>query len=268
MKEVLNSLIRRYYHHKVAQTSASLAYYMLFSFFPFSILIGKILDLLDISSSVIVNDLSSVIPSEVLSIAQQHLNSPVAAGHNAAFVSWLALALYFFVRNINVFIYSTEQALHVSHKLGGAYRFLVALVLAFGNMIFMFLMVVLIVVNKGLLQRMSTLINISPGIMFLIHYGRFVILAGLIFVILFSLYSAAAGKFIRRKDLLPGAIAGTCAWLLISMGFSYYVSHLGRYSILYGSLGAVIVLMLWLYLSSLIIVLGAEFNGALLDLRS
>lgn len=264
---MLNSLIKRYYQNKVAQTSAALAYYMLFSFFPFSILVGKILDIVDIPASVLFNDLSSVVPSEVLSIAQQHLNSPAVPGHSFAFISWLGLALYFFARNINVFLYSTERALQVSHRLPGAYRFFVSILLALGNMVFMFIMVVLIVVNKDLLGTLTSFLNINSAVLFIVHYGRFIIMAVLIFIILFSLYTAAAGKFIRRRDLLPGAVAGTCAWLLISMGFSYYVSHLGRYSLLYGSLGAVIVLLLWLYLSSLIIVLGAEFNGALLELH-
>ena len=61
--------------------------------------------------------------------------------------------------------------------------------------------------------------------------------------------------------LIPGAVLGTLLWLLATLGFRYYVVNLGSYTETYGALGAVMVLLLWFYLSGLAILIGAELNA-------
>ena len=65
----------------------------------------------------------------------------------------------------------------------------------------------------------------------------------------------------------PGAVFSLVMWLVLSFLFSYYVEKVARYSVIYGTLGAVIVLLLWLYLASVMLIMGAEFNSVLLVLR-
>ena len=67
------------------------------------------------------------------------------------------------------------------------------------------------------------------------------------------------------REVLPGVGSTLAAWLVLSMAFSYYVEHVGQYSVLYGSIATVIVVLLWLYMSGQILVLGAEFSAALID---
>jgi membrane protein len=67
----------------------------------------------------------------------------------------------------------------------------------------------------------------------------------------------------RWRWISVGSVFATLVWLLASVGFSYYVSHIANYDRMYGSLGAVIVLLFWLYISFYIVLLGAEINAAL-----
>lgn len=62
---------------------------------------------------------------------------------------------------------------------------------------------------------------------------------------------------------MPGAVFATIGWLGTSLGFAYYVDNLSNYSRFYGSVGGVVVLLIWLYYSAVIILLGGELNAAL-----
>ena len=68
----------------------------------------------------------------------------------------------------------------------------------------------------------------------------------------------------RVRTVLPGVVLAMVVWLVVSIGFSVYVENFANYSVIYGTLGAVIVLLVWLYLTSFVLILGAEFNAALL----
>ena len=264
MKSMIQALFKRYIQHKVAQSSAALAYYMLFAFFPFILLLNWIFTVLDLPLSSILEQLYRIVPSEVLQIARQHIQTPALRNTLAVF-TWVLLAVYFFVRSINAFLYAIETACCVTPNRHSARRFLFSLLLALGNMLLLFILLALIVAGKNVLAQISPALALPPAVVTAWHYGRFLLLAALIFGILLGLYNVAAiGQGICRKKLLPGALTAAAAWLLISICFSHYVSGMARYSLLYGSLGAVIVLLLWLYLSSLIIVMGAELNGVLL----
>lgn len=63
------------------------------------------------------------------------------------------------------------------------------------------------------------------------------------------------------KDVLVGALFATIGWIVTSLAFSYYVASFASYTSMYGSLGGIIILMVWFYLSGMIIVLGGELNA-------
>ncbi len=79
------------------------------------------------------------------------------------------------------------------------------------------------------------------------------------------LYNFAAGGLRRRglRWFTPGAIVGVTVWLLASVGLKIYLSHVAIYTRVYGSLGAVIILLLWFYLTGLAILVGGEVNAAI-----
>jgi membrane protein len=67
------------------------------------------------------------------------------------------------------------------------------------------------------------------------------------------------------RFITPGSIIGTLIWFLASWAFSTYVSHFGSYNVTYGSIGGVIVLMTWFYITGLILILGGEINAIIED---
>ena len=68
--------------------------------------------------------------------------------------------------------------------------------------------------------------------------------------------------------LIVVIVVSLAVWMLLSFAFSYYVEHLARYTQLYGAIAAIVVVLLWLYMSGTIMIMGAEFNGAILEWKN
>ena len=90
---------------------------------------------------------------------------------------------------------------------------------------------------------------------------RWLVSSVIIFVIFVGLYWLAPSKKITCRSTIPGAAFATIGWILTSWAFSFYVSNFGNYSATYGSIGAIIVLMVWFYISGIIIIISGEVNA-------
>jgi membrane protein len=98
----------------------------------------------------------------------------------------------------------------------------------------------------------------------LVRIARWPLLALVVLVLLALLYRyGPCRRSAKWRWVTVGSVFATVLWLIASAGFSYYVSHFANYDRIYGSLGAVVVLLFWLYLSFYIVLLGAEINAEL-----
>lgn len=88
--------------------------------------------------------------------------------------------------------------------------------------------------------------------------------AGVVMMLLWALlYYALPDVEQDFRFITPGSIFGVVVWVLASFGFSLYVSNFGKYEAVYGSVGGVIVMLLWMYISSVVLLLGAEVNAVI-----
>ena len=92
---------------------------------------------------------------------------------------------------------------------------------------------------------------------------RFVPMAAALLFMLSAVYFFSPSKIQKVRYILPGAVLSMVVWILFSLIFSYYVDHMGRYSIIYGSIGVIIALLVWMDWSMITMLMGAVFNVAL-----
>ena len=90
---------------------------------------------------------------------------------------------------------------------------------------------------------------------------RWLISSVILFIVFSVVYTITPNRKIRCVTVLPGALFSTIGWIVASFGFSFYVNNFGNYTLMYGSLGVIIVLMIWFYLSGAILIIGGEING-------
>ena len=136
-----------------------------------------------------------------------------------------------------------------------------AILLTFA-MVFVFVLALLLpVFGKQIGLFLFSVFGFSNQFMALWHMLRWLASPVILFIIFVGLYWIAPNKKLTCISAIPGAILATIGWILSSLAFSFYVNHFGNFSATYGSIGAIIVLMIWFYLTGIIIILGGEFNA-------
>jgi membrane protein len=127
----------------------------------------------------------------------------------------------------------------------------------------------LVIFGKTTLNRL-VLMNVikKHSVIYSIIFLKWIVIVLLLFVAISFLYYFAPAKRTGFKFFSPGSTLATLLFILTSLGFSAYVNNFGQYNKLYGSIGTLMVILLWLYLNSIAILIGFELNLSIIDART
>ncbi len=119
----------------------------------------------------------------------------------------------------------------------------------------------LLILSKTVVSRLVELGTLRVSVVFyMVMIFKWILIIGTLFFAISSLYYLVPAKKKEFRYISPGSILATILFILTSMGFSAYVNHFGQYNRLYGSIGTLIVGLLWLYLNSIALLMGFELN--------
>lgn len=257
-------MIRRYYVHDVARDSAALTYYLLFAIFPLLIFVSTLLGVLELDIASITAVLAPILPSDVVDIIRTYLE--YVAANQSRQLLWFSLifSIWFPMRSTGCLMHSLRKAFGRSapeNILLGQLRTLLFTIW----MIFVIgLTLALVVVGRRALYFLSGFLPLSETFISVWGYLRFIILGLVMAISLGILYQLALGQRRPLREVLPGVGSSLAAWLLLSMAFSYYVENMARYAQLYGSIATIVMVLLWLYMSGQVLILGAELSASLI----
>lgn len=263
---ILLLLWRRAHEHRILDQSAKLSFYFLLSVFPFLLFLTVLLGFFLRSDSILEESLNryfaSIAPESSLQLIKRTI-SEVATGTGGVKFSIALLATWWAgsrgmaatIEGINIAYDVAESRSWWKHQSVVAVLTLLLMVFA------MVTMSVMVGVHK-FIDRAASTMGSGRGIMFGAKAAEWGVLLAFLLFAIHVLYTL--GPNLERRSwfrLLPGTVIGLLLWVLASLGFRIYLSHFDRYSIMYGSIGAVIVLLLWFYLSGIAILAGAEMNS-------
>lgn len=265
----LEQLILRFEDDGVTEIGAQLTYYLTLSIFPFIIFFLNLLQYTPLADINVLNSILSPLPVETQNILSEIING-IMENSNAALLSFGAIGTIWSASNgIMAVIKAVNRAFDVDEdrpyfKLKGlsiifTIGLFLILILAFGVLVFG-----KVIVNQ-IFKSYNWVFSIIWNILRILIPLGFMIL---MFALLYKFAPAVKNKIdLKLKDTVPGSIFTAIAWILLSVGFSFYVNNFGNYTKTYGSLGGIIILLIWLYMSSIVIVLGAEVNAVLLSMK-
>ena len=257
-------LILSYMENDVGHSAAALTYYLIFTFFPLLVFLNGLLGTMDISLVDLANELSRVLPVEIINIIVSYIEYVTSERSSHVMFLGLVVSLYFPMRAVNFIMVSINKVNKISKKRPFVRHYLLVFIFTISIMLSIIASFVFITVGRTVLTFLSDYFYISNAMIELWNYLRFLLLGGMLFLVLSTLYYIAPYKRLKFRQVMPGAFASLASSVVMSIVFSFYVENMANYSLIYGSLGAIVVLLIWLYFNALTILMGAHLNYILL----
>lgn len=262
------SLVRSYIRHGVASRSAELAYYLLFALFPLIIFVSLVLASTNIDIAQVETLLQELMPHTVSEVIVELFENIRRLNLDVLMYTGLFGAVYAMLRAVSSLGRSMSLAYNnMPIKRNALLQFFINLVVAVLLLVSVVLSLVVVMATPKLLQKVSRIFMVDTDFAALWKYIRYLLVTGMIFGAICIIYCVVPNRRIKRKRVIPGAAAATVSWALATAGFSFYVENMSSYTLIYGSVGAIIILLLYLYITSLVLIMGAELNSILMDIK-
>jgi membrane protein len=238
--------------HEIVDRAAALSYYFLFSLFPLLLFTTAIIRLLPVDHVIrqLMETGTQVLPPEAASMVRATLREVVS---NSAFHSLVSLGALTALWAGSSGMASVMTVLNIVYDVtddrAWPKRRAIAVLLTVVFAVFLIASTLLLMLSSRIEALSDPLTTILAVLL---------VLTG---VDLIYYFAPAVSE--RWRWVTPGSVTATVLWLLASFGLRVYVAHGANYDLMYGSIGGLILFLLWLYLTSLVLLLGAEVNAAI-----
>ncbi len=246
--------------------SAALAYYFLFSLFPLILFLASLLSQFHQQSLLqrFLWALQHELPSQAGQLVISQLQQVLKARHLGLLSFGTILLLYSASQGFSGLINGLNAAYEVVETRSYLHRVGLALLLTCTAGVFIVLALVGLLAEQTVVAAFARPLHLSYAIVYVWPVLRWAWIICFLVLAIVLLFRAAPNVHTERCGILPGAVTALVLWLLTSIALGAYIDHVSNYSAIYGSLGAVIGLMMWFYVLALSLLLGAEVHSEIL----
>ncbi len=238
----------------------NLAFFLVLSFAPIITLLALLASRFSISLLSFLNDFHSMIPNDLFQILEMFL-----VGDNPKTGSLVIYLLLGFITASNGAhsiiiasntLYNIEQSSYLRRRIKAFFLTVI--------LIFQFILILLFLVYGNILMKWILSFSIFASIRFSIYrsflFLKWPLMMLISFLLIKLLYTTSPDKQIGSKNVNRGALFTTVGWMIATLVYAYYANNMANYSVFYGGLSNLIVLMMWIYVVSYILVLGIAIN--------
>lgn len=268
MKKYLTDLVNKIIKEDFAGMASEMAFIFVLGLFPFLLFLTYLFAWLGKKALItpISNFLTPIAPIEVTDLIRSVLNEAMIfnkGGLIAVFGLIITIALA--SNTVAVIMKGLNRAYQIEENRPFWYTRLLSVLMVFANAFVLFISVNLIIFGKVILEFIINYTNLPHFYVNIILIARwpvsFIALYFMAFINYYMLPAVVGHEKVKRKSALKGALFFCFLWLLGSWTFSLYLNNLNTYNKVYGTIGAFAILMVWLYYTSLIILIGGEVNS-------
>ena len=259
-RRILFYTLNGYFSNGIGKTAAYLTYYFVFAIFPFLIFITSLLGFLQLPMLTVEGDVAALLPADVITL----INLTIAHMTETSSGAWLTFGLVFtvwfplravrsLVAAVND-IYGDERMQKHTKRIIFLTILIIVLIPA---------LVLVLLLSQEVLEFIDMFVPVADTFITLWTKIRFLPISIGLLCLISGVYFLSPNERPQKRFVFPGAFLSMLFWVLFSAGFAYYVDHVGKYSLIYGSIGAIIAFLVWLNASVVAMLMGAVFNQAL-----
>ena len=243
--------------------AAQLAYYLILSFFPFLIFLLTLIGFSNLDSMEVLGALRAMLPTSAFELIYSVIIEVIEKQNTGLLGASLLLVVWSASSAFRAVIKGINKAYGLNENRSFIKRAFIAIICTFA-LAFVILLTLVMLVFGGLIGDLLASYLPFPTVVYRVwNFLRYVLVVFMMILIFASIYRYTPSKRLGWKEVVPGAISCTIGWLVVSLGFSFYINNFSNYSKIYGGLGAVIILITWLYLTSIILIAGGEINSVI-----
>ncbi len=255
----IREMVEVYFDRRVSRSAAELAYFLILSFFPVLICINAFVGLLRLDVNLVVEAAEGILPAEVLPILGDYIGYISINQSNAMLLAGITMVLFSAsaafraLMNIMADIYERPTYRGVG-QVAASVLFSVLFLVT------IYLSIAVLLTGSWFLHLVERRFAWIAQLVGSWQSLRFFLLFCLVLLFVLLVYRLSAPRGVSRPPILTGGVLAAAALVAASMLFSWFIGLSSRYSLVYGSLASVIILLVWLYLCGNILILGNVFN--------
>ena len=268
--KTLRSIIKSVIDNDFFGMASEMGFMLVIGIFPFMLFLTALFGWLGKHSFMnpLIIFMQEVMPSDAINLIETVLNEVwffTKGGLVATFGFCITLILS--TNALAIVLKGLNRAYKVEETRSFLYTRLLSLIMVFVNALVLFLSINLIIFGKVIISFLITYLGLTVhlgNIMLLIRWPvAFIALFIMAYLHYYILPDLGGKEKLRRHSALPGTLFFCISWLLGSWWFSVYINNLHTYNFVYGTIGGFAVLMVWLYYTSILILIGGEINSQL-----
>ena len=243
--------------------AAALSYQVFLSLFPFVLFLIALLGFLQIPDFFdwLMDQVRTVLPEQAMGQVEQTVEQirDQASGELLSFA--VVVALWAASGAVRMAMHALNVAYDVQEERPAWKRYPLSIVYTVSLAVLVIIAVGLMLVGPQVIEWLASQVGLGPLFVTLWAWLRFPVAILLLMVFVALVYYMFPNTDQPFRFITPGSVLSVIVWIASSFGFSYYVSNFANYSAIYGSLGAVIVMLLYIFISAAVLLFGAEVNA-------
>src|SRR5262245_20919855 len=243
--------------------AAQLAYYFFLALFPALLFVVALISFVPVEGllDAITAMLARVAPFEMLKLVQDQILEIAKDKNGGLLTLGMIGTIWSTSSGVTAVIDTLNQAYDIQEGRAWWKVRLISLGLTIALAVFIVVSFALVLVGPTLAEKVAVWAHMGPVFAWSWKILQWPIVFGLVALAVAMIYYFAPDAEQEWMWITPGSVFATVLWLLISLGFKFYVTNFGSYNATYGAIGGVVVTLLWFYVSSLAILVGAELNA-------
>ncbi len=262
----IKELYIRFNDDDVPALGAQMAYFSLLAIFPFMIFLMTIIGYSPISSEDVLEPLSNVLPYESYEIIRTNVEQVTDIRNLKLMSIGFITTLWAASNGVGAVIRGINKAYNEAEKRPFWIIKGISILCTIALSLTIILYFILLIFGRQI-GNFIEWAGVPTSYVDVWDKFRYVVIIVMMIMVFASFYHFTPSRRLKWREVFPGAIFTTAGWLLTSLAFAHYVNNFWNLTLVYGSIGGIVALLIWLFLSSVMIILGGEVNAMLFFAR-